>query len=472
MADWIAQAIGKTRLPTCCICGCMVDGRRDEFGAAKRSGSKAVFWHDRCYRKRYGKTSEQYSEMKRAELQTELSDEDKLKLKAMKGAKMGKTNPVWVIAMEGGKVWRELKDGYPTEDAGLFVCKTSKNCWKVIDEGTGLHIGNGFKTKREAVASLDDEMLAKVAKYRESHRYRGAVRANELVWAHGSMPKAEYLKRREELSEEELEMFKQKMEREAKAKAGADVEVKVGESGGVTAIEMTPKRFKRAEPSPEPKIETEIKSLKGEVVCITGTLNGMTRSEASTRLKLAGGIPSANFTKHVTMLVVAENAGKSKRDRAERAIANGQEVKVVSGTAFLKALARKPMAPKPPVKKQEATEKKEENVDKRIEELEAKLKAMSEELEQVWKENAKLKAKTKPATEKETEVATEHATEVSLKAMQEWCEGKGLVATQKHEKTCIWVEGESTPYKDELVEMGFRFAKKRKSWYFDPKRAA
>ena len=56
--------------------------------------------------------------------------------------------------------------------------------------------------------------------------------------------------------------------------------------------------------------------------------------------------------------------------------------------------------------------------------------------------------------------------------MKAWCKGKGLVASQKAEGCCIWVEGESKPYADELKGKGFRFARKRKSWYLDPKRIA
>lgn len=222
--------------------------------------------------------------------------------------------------------------------------------------------------------------------------------------------------------------------------------------------------FRRAEPSAEPKT-AEAGSLEGERVCITGTLPGMTRSEAFTRLKLAGGVPCEKFSSKVTLLVIAANAGKDKRDKAEKAIAKGQKVRVVSGTEFVKALNEQGKTKR----------EKEESVEDRVKELEAKLKAAHAELEQVWKENEHLKKAKQapqvpqaPKAPQPPKAVVEAAGAVSLEAMRKWCEGKGLVASQKREGTCIWVEGESRDYADELKEMGFRFAKKRKSWYLNP----
>lgn len=116
--------------------------------------------------------------------------------------------------------------------------------------------------------------------------------------------------------------------------------------------------------------------------------------------------------------------------------------------------------------------KKEDNdmeLKKRIEELEAELAKRNAELEEVWKENETLKRAPKPepkAEEPKPEPKADMPTAVTLETMQAWCEGKGLLATQKRAGTCIWVEGDSKPYADELKELGFRFAKKRKSWYF------
>ena len=117
-------------------------------------------------------------------------------------------------------------------------------------------------------------------------------------------------------------------------------------------------------------------------------------------------------------------------------------------------------------------------MEKRIAELESELKATRAELEEVWKENATLKAKapekpqepTKSAEKPQPEPDKGEATAavVSLETMQAWAKERGLVATQKHEGSCIWVEGDSREYADELKGLGFRFAKKRKSWYFTP----
>jgi len=138
------------------------------------------------------------------------------------------------------------------------------------------------------------------------------------------------------------------------------------------------------------------------------------------------------------------------------------DVKPIPGGGYAAGFKQEP--------KKEETDMTDE-LKARIEELEAQLKARNEELEAVWKENESLKrSKPEPKAEapKPEPAKAEHETvaEVSLSAMQEWCEGKGLIATQKREGACIWVEGDSKPYADELKELGFRFAKKRKSWYF------
>lgn len=50
----------------------------------------------------------------------------------------------------------------------------------------------------------------------------------------------------------------------------------------------------------------------------------------------------------------------------------------------------------------------------------------------------------------EEEAVKEGAIEVSLENMKEWCKERNLLATQKREGCCIWVEGDSKPYADEL----------------------
>lgn len=500
MADWIAQAAGKAHLTECCICGRLVDTRRDEFGAAKRDGAKAVWWHDRCYRERFGKTAEQYEEMKRTELQTELTPDEYRQLDELrKGNGMAKTESVWALVFENGKVWRERRDGYPTKVEGLFVCKTKhlkvkgkSAAWEAIDEGSGLRLVGPFGTKKECEAALTDATVEKLRKHRENSAWRAAVRLNELVYARGSMPTAEYNQLKERYKAEELDKFKQRMEKEEAVKK---------ESG-----------WKEAPRSEEPVMDGRIETLKGERVCITGSLATMTRSEAFIRLKAVGGIPCERFNGKVTLFVIAANAGRDKRKKADAAIAKGQAVKVVDGTEFLEALAKaeeglkakagKQMAAKAKSKAKSKAEaevdvkvhpekggvqaiemapKKEERMkelENELKELRAELKATRKELDDVWKENASLKARkperkeVPPAPKAPKGKVKDAAAVVSLKAMQEWCEGKGLVATQKAEGCCIWVEGDSKPYADELKERGFRFAKKRKSWYFDPKRAA
>ena len=483
MEDWVKRMVGRAYRPTCCICGC--DIHMGSFGAAKRDGAGAVFWHDRCYMKRYGKTPEQYEAMERVELQTELKPEEYEQLESMGGRRMAKTKSIWALVFENGKVWRERRDGYITKTEGLFVCKTSHLkikgkpvSWEAIDEGSGLRLIGPFGTKRECEAALTDEVTAKLLKHRENSAWRAAVRLNELVYARGSMPVKEYNQFEERYKAEELDKFKQQMKKEEDVGNG----------------------YKQAPRSEEPVVGNVIESLKGERVCITGTLAGMTRQEAFIRLKGVGGVPCERFNGKVTLFVIAANSGRDKRKKADAAIAKGQALKVVDGTTFIEALerdeaaakaraveqmaARKGMSvkatvgkesggvtpiviepPKAPAKPK-AAEKKEEALDKRIEELEKELKATRKELEDVWKENERLKAM--PKREPKPKPKADVAVTVSLKAMQEWCEGKGLIATQKREGTCIWVEGESTPYRDELVEMGFRFAKKRKSWYYNP----
>ena len=536
-AGYIEQAYGKHYLPCCTICGRHIyRGDLPLCGVAKRATGGHVFWHRGCYEERYGKTPEEYDGMLRAELQTELEPEQQRELDRLRKGRGMKTESIWALVFEDGKCWRERRDGYPTRADGVFACKTRHQhikgksaTWETVDAGTGLRLTGPFGTKRECEASIDDGQLEKLARFRESHRYRGAVRANELVYARGSMPSDEYNRMRERYAAEELDKFK---------------EENMKENG-----------WKEAPKSAEPVIAQAIESLEGERVCITGTLAGMSRQEAFIRLKSVGGVPCERFTGKTTLFVIAANAGRSKRGKADAAIAKGQAVRIVDGSTFVKALkeAEQELAAKAveqkakrksgakveakatehadvttvemaPVKDSwnmdscehfgsvlegkkvhckkhgiwtncmevghctlegreverdaKVEEKEEADMKERIEELEAKLKAMSNELEEVWKENATLKARPQgsvppaPKPPKSEPKVEDAAASVSLETMQAWCEGKGLIATQKAEGCCIWVEGDSKAYADELKQMDFRFAKKRKSWYYDPKRAA
>lgn len=129
------------------------------------------------------------------------------------------------------------------------------------------------------------------------------------------------------------------------------------------------KGMRKAPKSEEPEIAAEVGSLKGERVCITGKLAGMTRSEAFSRLKIAGGIPSEKFTSKVTMLVVAADAGRDKREKAEKAIAKGQKVRVVSGTEFVKALMKQGKTAGEKKMEEHMAKKMEEHMAKKVEKV-------------------------------------------------------------------------------------------------------
>ena len=134
----------------------------------------------------------------------------------------------------------------------------------------------------------------------------------------------------------------------------------------------------------------------------------------------------------------------------------------------------------------------------RVKELEAELKAARKELEDVWKENERLKrpadapkppkapqpkGDAKPAPESD-EVA---AAEVSLSFMDMDAEGaercmaairevvkagleSGTVSIRWKGKTQapIRVEGDTLPFHDELDNLGLRWAGKKKYWYLSP----
>ena len=81
-------------------------------------------------------------------------------------------------------------------------------------------------------------------------------------------------------------------------------------------------------------------------------------------------------------------------------------------------------------------------------------------------------AKPKAAKPKPEPKHEDAAVVVSLDYMRAWCsEREDVLATQKREGCCIWVEGITKPYQAELKELGFRWGKSRKAWYFDTKRA-
>lgn len=139
-------------------------------------------------------------------------------------------------------------------------------------------------------------------------------------------------------------------------------------------------------------------------------------------------------------------------------------------------------AAKAETEKQEAAKKEEEL--KEIEALKKEIEALKAEAEKAKAETAKAKAeveklKAKPkaepkSTKKAEPKAAKKGAEITLEFMQAWAKERGLEAKQKHPGTedKIWVLGDSKAYHDELVEMGFRWAKRSKmgeGWYATPK---
>lgn len=466
MEEWVARAVGRAHRAECCICGMGVYKHEPGVGAAQRKGGKPVFWHERCYCKRFGKEPEQYAEMARAELQTELDPEQQEKLDALRKEKgMAKTESVWALVFDDGKVYRERRDGYKTASEHVFACKTTHkklkgktSAWECIERDSGLRVGGTFGTLKEAKASITLEVVEKLCKERRQSGFKAAVRLNEIVYARGSVTVAEFNELKTKLKDEEFEKFK-----------------------------ATRKEQERME-----KL-----NLKGETVCITGTLATMTRSEAFTKLKLVGGIPAERFTSEVTVFVIAGNAGKAKRDKAERAIAKGQQVRIVSGTEFEAALAEAfkrpvsappkperpkveaPKAPEPPKEMAEVHDEKEEaSVKTQIEELEAKLKSVEAELKgwktkageyyaeaQGWKEKAQGEPKVQDA-------AAVVSLEALLEEAREWCAKHPNTSANRApgKKAPVRIAGigrEDVTLQKELEAMGYRWAAKPKVWMYD-----
>ena len=72
--------------------------------------------------------------------------------------------------------------------------------------------------------------------------------------------------------------------------------------------------------------------LAGKIFVLTGTLSGMTRSEAEGRIRALGGTASSSVSKKTTFVVAGENAG-SKLDKA-----NALKVPVLTEQAFIDML--------------------------------------------------------------------------------------------------------------------------------------
>lgn len=242
-------------------------------------------------------------------------------------------------------------------------------------------------------------------------------------------------------------------------------------------------------------------SLKGKIVTITGTLPTMTRKEAFTKLELVGGVPCENFTSKTTLFVIADKAGRNKREQAERAIAKGQEVRIVDGCEFEKALAaafaapvkaekpkaekpksEKPKAPKPPkapaekpkapaVKPAEVKAPDVETLLKELAELKAALKSQKASTAS-WKAKAQ---EYYDEGHKEQDAATVVSLEAMLADARKWCESRpNTCANRKRGNlSAVRINGvgkEDAELHGELIKMGYRYSKKG-FWYFGEREA-
>ncbi len=68
---------------------------------------------------------------------------------------------------------------------------------------------------------------------------------------------------------------------------------------------------------PAPPVGNISDELKGKTFVLTGTLQNMTRDEASEKIKLLGGKTSSSVSKNTSFVIVGENAG-SKLDKAQK----------------------------------------------------------------------------------------------------------------------------------------------------------
>lgn len=111
---------------------------------------------------------------------------------------------------------------------------------------------------------------------------------------------------------------------------------------------------------------------------------------------------------------------------------------------------------------------------KRIEELMAELERMKAEAAKAAEpERQKARRSTKKAAESKADVAEEVSMSALLERMRKWCaDRKDVVAIRKNDRlvTPVRIEGATKPYKDELKELGFRYARKG-FWYYGPKEA-
>lgn len=144
---------------------------------------------------------------------------------------------------------------------------------------------------------------------------------------------------------------------------------------------------------------------------ITGAMKRLSKSMAAREIRKRGGVFSERMTKKVDVLIEADdrNGGRNKRELAEK-----YGTTVISESAFYELLES-----------------------------------------------------SKPVDQKATEVATA----VTVETLRELVAGHNVVVTQKNERSCIWVMGETKPLREELKDAGLRWAPSKKAWWYKPQAA-
>lgn len=235
---------------------------------------------------------------------------------------------------------------------------------------------------------------------------------------------------------------------------------------------------KKEQPMNEPKPTENIETLAGEHVTITGTLPNMTRARAFARLAAVGGNKAERFSSKTTVLVVADKAGREKREAAEKAIAKGQKVTIIDGTTFEAVLTKMEAeyAARPKPKRANTKKPVEIKVTKATitPTADGIVATPTEETTYVVTDNKAEISDVKPV---EPEPIATTATTITLETMRAWANDKDGVRIhaagtgERQLANPIWVCGDTRPYKDELSAMGFAFGTSKKfgkGWYRKP----
>lgn len=261
----------------------------------------------------------------------------------------------------------------------------------------------------------------------------------------------ELKKLREEIKQLEAnkEMFKEMCDSRDKIIAELEARLKASESKDEHP-EVNPE-VKDATPDVVGIDVTPLTSLKGEHVCITGSLPGMTREMAFDRLKQHGGIPSRNFTKKTTVFVTGDERRTNKRIACEKAIASGhQAVRIVSAAEFVEALKAEP----------KKKGNKMENVD-------------TKKLETPKGKKPKANA-PEPKPEPKPEVV-EAVTVATLESVKAWASERGLEAGKNPKKpnsSTVFIHGIKwndkalqAELKATFASVGYGWSKDNKAWW-------